>query len=174
MIMAFLLHVFIHYLHCPSIPPLPGTHQLYAVLCKCACVYICVYERKPGASSYTPLNQNTVEFTLINGAFLFRIKREFTGCKASFLFATLLLHTEQAALDLGLCPQLGQTRLNRAVTTYATGDTALGMQLREHLSQPPPRACTSSPWQPHFTADGRLCPTGGQGTQKKLLPVLLS
>lgn len=123
-----------------------------------------------GPHPTSALNQNTEECTLT----LFRIKGELNGCKPSFSFATLLLHTDQAVLDQGLCPQLGQTGLNGAVTIYATENRALGMQLREQLSQPPPSACMSSLWQPHFTADGRLYPKGGWGIQKKLLPALLS
>lgn len=194
MIVAFLLHVFTYCFHHSSTLHLPGTHQLCALfmqMCMCLCVlylrlhdiqlnkdhkeeYSLSTKRKPEASSYLPLNQNTEECTFRNGASLFRIKGELTGCKASFPFTNLLLHAEHAALDLGLCPQLGQTGLNGAVTIYATEDAALGMQLREHLSQPPPSACTSSLWQPHFTMDGRLCPKGGWGIQKKLLPALLS
>lgn len=149
------------------------------MLCLCKCVCLCVWipkiiqhankqgsqrrtfplltKRKPGASSYP---QNT-EYTLTNGASLFTIKGELIGCKASPPFATLLRHAELAALDLGLCPQLGQTGLNGAVTICATEDWAFGMRLRKHLTQPPPSACTSSLWQPHFTMDGRPCTTGG-------------
>lgn len=57
---------------------------------------------------------------------------------------------------------------------HSTEDGALSMQLGEHLGQPPRRACVGSLWQPRFSADGRLCPSGGRGRQKKLLPALLS
>lgn len=82
-------------------------------------------ERKHRASSYPPLNQNTVKCILTNSASLFRVKGELTGCKASFPFATLLLRAEQAVADLGLSPQLGQTGLNGIMTVCATEDRAL-------------------------------------------------
>lgn len=88
--------------------------------------------------------------------------------------ANLPLHTEQTASDLGLCFQLVQTRLNGVMTIFATENRELSMQLREHPSQSTPRVCTSALWQPHFTANGRLCPTGGWGIQNKLLTAPLS